>query len=119
MILQSESNVLSDRLLSRAETFVKRFPQSQGVRIEGKAVVLTFIVDEKLPADKIRYAEKNIDRHAIAAYKEIFSGQDEVDLLLIDARLVFSVLFWDGQALAEEEFVYFINDLLYLAARNC
>jgi len=112
MTLQSESNVLSDRLLSRAENFAKRFPQSQGVRIEGKGIVLTFIVDEKLPADKIQYAEKNIDPHAVAAYKEILSGQDEIDLLLIDARLVFSVLFWDGQALAEEEFIYFMNDLL-------
>ena|SRR5690349_2864251 len=118
MTLQSESNVLSDQLLRLAEKFSKRLPQSQGARIEGKGLVLTFIVDEKLPADKMQYAEKNIDRYARAAYKEIFSGPDEIDLLLMDARLVFSVLFWDGHELAEQEFVYFMNDLSYLAAQN-
>jgi hypothetical protein len=119
MTLQSESNVLSDQLLRLGENFSKKLPQSQGARIEGKGLVLTFIVDEKLPADKNQYAQTNIDRYAVPAYKEIFSGQDEIDLLLLDARLVFSVLFWDGQALAEEEFVYFMNDLSYLAAKNC
>lgn len=119
MTIQSESNVLSGRLLQRTENLAAKLPQYQGARIEGKRLVLTFIVDEKLPADKIQYGEKNIDAYAIEAYKEVFAGQDEIDLLLIDARLVFSVLFWDGQDLGEVEFIYFMNDLLHLAARNC
>ncbi len=43
--------------------------------------------------------KKILIAYAVEAYKEVFAGQDEIDLLLIDARLVFSVLFWDGQDL--------------------
>lgn len=108
--LQLATNVIS----KCAEIFAKRLPQSLGARMEGKAVVLSFIVDDEPPADKAEYARQHIDQYAIAAYREIFSGEDEIDLLLMDVRLVFSVLFWDGRGISEVEFVYFIKDLLFL-----
>ncbi len=43
MTLQSESNVLSGRLLQRTENLTEKLPQYQGARIEGKSLVLTFI----------------------------------------------------------------------------
>jgi hypothetical protein len=109
------SHLNSDILLQRAARFAQELPQSLGARSEGKAINLTFIIDEKLPDDKVNYCKENINKYAKQAYKKIFSGQDEIDLLLLDIRLIFSVLFWDGQQLSEVEVTYFMNDLLFLA----
>ncbi len=108
----------SDILLRRAEIFAERFSQSLGAKKQGRAIILTFITDEKLPFDKEKYGKERIDKYAIQAYKTIFFGQDEIDLLLRDIRLVFSALFWDGQQLLELEFTYFMNDLLFLATAD-
>ena len=113
-----DSDKICEILLQRAEAFSKKLPQSQGARREGKAVVLTFIQDKKLPADKNQYRKKIIDKYAKQAYKKIFAGDHEIDLLLMDARLIFSTLFWDGQELSEMEFTYFMNDLLFLAGTD-
>jgi hypothetical protein len=114
----SDSRITLEALLRRAEVFSKDLPQSQGARKEGKTIILTFIVDKKLPFDTESYRKENIDECAIQAYHKIFSDQDEVDLLLMDIRLVFSVLFWDGQELSEMKFTYRTNDLLFLAANG-
>ena len=118
MIQLSDSRIIFEALLRRAEVFSKSLPQSQGARKEGKTIILTFIVDKKLPFDTERYRKENIDECAIQAYDKIFSGQDEVDLLLLDIRLAFSVLFWDGQELSEMEFTYRTTDLLFLIANS-
>ncbi len=109
---------MSEVLLQQANAFSKTLPQSLGARWEGKKLILAFVVDEQLPADHVQYAVDNIDKYATAAYKAIFQGQDEIDLLLVDVRLAFSALFWDGEELAEVEFVYPMNELLFLSSIN-
>jgi hypothetical protein len=107
---------MSETLLQLANTFCKTLPQSLGARWEGKKLILAYVVDEQLPADEVQYAVDNIDKYATAAYKTIFKGQDEIDLLLMDVRLVFSALFWDGEELKEVEFLYPMNELLFLSS---
>jgi hypothetical protein len=107
---------LSDILLQQAIAFSKTLPQSLGARWDGKKLILAYVVDDQLPEDEVQYAVDNIDKHATAAYKTIFQGQDEIDLLLMDVRLVFSALFWDGEELKEVEFLYPMNELLFLSS---
>ena len=115
------ANRLSELLLTTpviarcADIFAKRLPQSMGARMENKSVVLSFIVDDTAPTDRDVYGRRHIDPYAIAAFREIFSGEDEIDLLLLDIRLVFSVLFWDGSQITGVEFNYYMTDLIYLA----
>ena len=101
-------------LLQHAETFAKNLPQSLGARTAGTAIILTFMADATLPADIDKYRKENIDKYAKQAYKKILSGQNEIDLFLMDIRLVFSTLFWDGKEMSEVEFEYCMNDLLLL-----
>lgn len=110
-VLQLTTSVIAEC----AEIFSRRLPQSLGARIDGKSVILTFIVDEAPPEDHAAYASRHLDSYAVAAYREILSGEDEIDLLLMDVRVVFSVLFWDGQEICDVEFTYYIKDLLFLA----
>ena len=102
----------------RAQVFANNLPQSQGARKEGRSFVLTYIVDEKLPFDIQKYRHDHVDRYALQAYHRIFSDHDEIELLLKDVHLVFCVLFWDGQELAEQDFVYSISELLFLSSSN-
>lgn len=106
---------LSETLLQRANAFSKTLPQPLGARWDGKKLILAYVVDEPLPADQVQYAVDNIDEYALAAYKMVFEGQDEIDLLLMDVRLVFSALFWNGHELSEIEFMYPMNELLLLS----
>ena len=109
---------LSDVLLQQANAFSKTLPESLGARWDGKKLILAYVVDEQLPADHVQYAVDNIDQIATSAYKTVFKGQDEIDLLLMDVRLVFSALFWDGEELSEVEFVYPMNELLFLSTEG-
>lgn len=109
---------LSDILLQQANAFSKTLPQSLGARWDGKKLILAYVVDEPLPADHVQYAVDSIDSFAVAAYNTIFRGQDEIDLLLMDVRLVFSALFWDSEKLSEVEFMYPMNELLLLCAEE-
>lgn len=105
----------TDTWLPKAEIFASHLPQSQGARRDGRNIILTYIVDGKRPADQVSYAEQHIDAHAVAAFRQIFEGADEAELLMKDIRLTFTVLFWDGQALSDIEFTYYMSDLLFLS----
>ena len=118
MTLLSDTRKTTQPLLMRAQVFANNLPQSQGARKEGRSFVLTYIVDEKLPSDVEKYRHDNVDKYALQAFHRIFSDADEIELLLKDLRLVFTVLFWDGQELAEQEFVYSISELLLLKSSN-
>lgn len=102
----------------RAQVFANNLPQSQGARQEGKSFVLTYLVDEKSPSDIEQYRHDHVDKYARQAFQRIFVDHDEIELLLKDFRLVFNVLFWDGQELVEMQFAYSISELLFMGSSN-
>ncbi len=108
------SEKINIQLLKQIELFASQLPQSQGFRRDGNTVVFTYIVDEKRPANPDLYARQKIDAYAVQGYKTIFSGIDEIDLLLKDFRLRFVVLFWYEEELQDLEFTYYMNDLQLL-----
>jgi hypothetical protein len=104
---------IPDNLLFRAQTFANELPESQGVQREKNKLVFTYIINEQVPTDSAKYRNENVNRYAVKAYEKIFYDQDKIDLLFKGIKIVFVVLFFDGNNITDIEFTYFINDELF------
>ena len=104
-----------DRLMRRAIFFANaELPDLRKVKREWNSIVFEFLVEEKLPGNKLRYQYGQIDRFAIGAFKTILHDQDQ-SLLGKDFCFVFSVYFRNGNNIAGGmEFTYYMNDDLFL-----
>jgi hypothetical protein len=103
-----------DRLMRRAIFFANaELPDLRKVRREWNSIVFEFMVDEKLPINKLRYQYSQIDKFAIGAFNTILHDQ-EAETLQKEFCFVFIVYFRNGNNIAGGmEFKYFMDDELF------
>lgn len=103
-----------ENIMQRAILFAKELPDFQGVKKQNNSIIFEFVVDGKLPVDKLKYQAENIDKYALRAYEKILCNYDKIELLLKDVKFFFVVYFWyKNKIIGEIEFTYLINDRLF------
>ena len=103
-----------NRLMRRAIFFANaELPDLRKVRREWNSIIFEFVVDEKLPINKLRYQYGTIDKFAIAAHNTILHDH-ETDNLQKDFCFIFSVYFRTGFNIeGGMEFKYFLDDEVF------